>query len=230
MRRRDGVVPLRVVTRDVQGGRRDQDYGIARSARPEHVLPEHGELRRRQHLDRYGQWQLAAGALAPAAAKDRPARLANGDPNIAGDWAGEQRVMTDPRGQRARSCRCRPRRPMLRATCRPAARPSPARVAPPSRSPRIPSIRTGTSAAVPLPLTRRGHKAAIAGLDLSIDRQSAPRLPADEHHVRLDVRDRHQPNHAERDRDARCSYGSMGLDRTIYLRSARASGERRRRA
>ena len=29
----------------------------------------------------------------------QPARAANGDPNIAGDWASEQRVMTDPRGQ-----------------------------------------------------------------------------------------------------------------------------------
>jgi hypothetical protein len=44
-------------------------------------------------MDRYGQRQIRV-ASAPA----RPARLPNGDPNIAGDWAAEQRVMTDPRG------------------------------------------------------------------------------------------------------------------------------------
>jgi hypothetical protein len=46
-------------------------------------------------VDRYGQ--LNRGA--PPASVQRAARLANGDPNIAGDWASEQRVMTDPRGQ-----------------------------------------------------------------------------------------------------------------------------------
>jgi hypothetical protein len=46
-------------------------------------------------VDRYGQ--LNRGA--PPAPVQRAARLANGDPNIAGDWASEQRVMTDPRGQ-----------------------------------------------------------------------------------------------------------------------------------
>jgi hypothetical protein len=49
-------------------------------------------------IDRYGQRQRpeTPSPVAP----ERPARLANGDPNIAGDWAAEQRVMTDPRGQR----------------------------------------------------------------------------------------------------------------------------------
>jgi hypothetical protein len=45
-------------------------------------------------LDRYGQRIPAA----PAAT--RLARLPSGEPNIFGDWAQEQRVMTDPRGQR----------------------------------------------------------------------------------------------------------------------------------
>jgi hypothetical protein len=44
-------------------------------------------------MDRYGQRQIRV-----ASAPSRPARLPNGDPNIAGDWAAEQRVMTDPRG------------------------------------------------------------------------------------------------------------------------------------
>jgi hypothetical protein len=46
-------------------------------------------------IDRYGQ------RMPPVAAPARPraARLANGDPNIAGEWGAEQLVMTDPRGQ-----------------------------------------------------------------------------------------------------------------------------------
>jgi hypothetical protein len=44
-------------------------------------------------MDRYGQRQVRV-----ASTTTRAARLPNGDPNIAGDWAAEQRVMTDPRG------------------------------------------------------------------------------------------------------------------------------------
>ena len=47
-------------------------------------------------LDRYGQ----ITAPADIGQGERPLRLANGEPNISGDWAQEQRVMTDPRGQR----------------------------------------------------------------------------------------------------------------------------------
>ena len=47
-------------------------------------------------LDRYGQRIPAV----PAEAATRAARLSSGEPNIFGDWAQEQVVMTDPRGQR----------------------------------------------------------------------------------------------------------------------------------
>jgi len=46
-------------------------------------------------IDRYGQIQ----APEPVAGSNRPERLANGNPNLSGDWAAEQQVMTDPRGQ-----------------------------------------------------------------------------------------------------------------------------------
>jgi hypothetical protein len=49
-------------------------------------------------MDRYGQRQLAA-ELKPAAAAKRALRTADGHPNLGGDWAAEQRVMSDPRGQ-----------------------------------------------------------------------------------------------------------------------------------
>ena len=46
--------------------------------------------------DRYGQLSTAP---APRAAAERAARLPSGEPNISGDWAPEQLVMTDPRGR-----------------------------------------------------------------------------------------------------------------------------------
>jgi hypothetical protein len=44
-------------------------------------------------LDRYGQ------RIAAPSATQRAARLPSGEPNIAGDWAQEQLVMTDPKGR-----------------------------------------------------------------------------------------------------------------------------------
>jgi hypothetical protein len=46
-------------------------------------------------LDRYGQ----VAAPTKLSQGQRPEKLANGQPNISGDWAQEQVVMTDPRGQ-----------------------------------------------------------------------------------------------------------------------------------
>src|SRR5688500_7766766 len=44
-------------------------------------------------VDRYGQI-TRAGAPRTAAIAERPPRLPNGRPNLGGDWAGEQRVLT----------------------------------------------------------------------------------------------------------------------------------------
>jgi hypothetical protein len=46
--------------------------------------------------DRYGQ---LSSAPTPRITAERPARLPSGEPNISGDWAPEQLVMTDPRGR-----------------------------------------------------------------------------------------------------------------------------------
>jgi hypothetical protein len=46
-------------------------------------------------MDRYGQYNKA-----PIAVAKRELKRPNGDPNISGDWAPEQLVMTDPRGRR----------------------------------------------------------------------------------------------------------------------------------
>jgi len=52
-----------------------------------------------KRVDRYGQLTKGAPPVATATAK-RPARRPSGEPNITGDWAPEQLVMTDPRGRR----------------------------------------------------------------------------------------------------------------------------------
>ena len=51
-----------------------------------------------KRVDRYGQLTKGEPAVAAAAAK-RAARRPSGEPNISGDWAPEQLVMTDPRGR-----------------------------------------------------------------------------------------------------------------------------------
>src|SRR5262245_45004051 len=50
-----------------------------------------------RRVDRYGQLTAAApaGNATPA---PRAARRPDGRPNLAGDWAAEQRMLTDPRG------------------------------------------------------------------------------------------------------------------------------------
>lgn len=47
-------------------------------------------------LDRYGQITQGQPIARP---RQRPARLASGVPNLNGDWAADQGVMTDPRGK-----------------------------------------------------------------------------------------------------------------------------------
>ena len=49
-------------------------------------------------MDRYGQLAHAE-PLQPPEPANRPMTIANGDPNIAGTWAAEQFVMSDPKGQ-----------------------------------------------------------------------------------------------------------------------------------
>jgi hypothetical protein len=82
-------------------------------------------------IDRYGQLKEAT----PVAPADRPARLANGDPNIA--------------GRAARSCRSAWPTGSSPAACPKAGKPSPALAARRSRWPRIRSTRSGISGRAP---------------------------------------------------------------------------------
>jgi len=165
-------------------------------------------------LDRYGQRQLAAAAAAPKPV-DRPARLANGDPNIAGDWAGEQRVMTDPRGQKGTLV------PLSAAkTFAPGDVPNGGQAFPGARGTAVsladdPVDTYWNKRGSSLPLTPAGT-AAIAGLDLST--ADNPRLDCRPTNILFDWTFETDINRiTQTPTEIKMLYGSMGLERTIHL-------------
>jgi hypothetical protein len=162
-------------------------------------------------VDRYGQLQPPA---APAGS-NRPARLANGDPNISGDWAAEQQVMTDPRGQMGTLVRVSQ-----------ADNFSPGET--PGGGPGFPGAR-GTAISLAddpvdaywnrrptsMPLTAAGE-AAIADLDFSTG--DNPRLRCAPTNILFDWYFEMDINRiVQQGSEIRMLYGSMGIDRTIHL-------------
>jgi hypothetical protein len=165
-------------------------------------------------LDRYGQRQLATGSAKPAQA-DRPARLANGDPNIGGDWAGEQRVMTDPRGQKGTLV------PLSTAkTYAPGDVPAGGQAFPGARGTAVsladdPVDTYWNKRGSSLPLTPAGT-AAIAGLDLST--ADNPRLDCRPTNILFDWTFETDINRiTQTPAEIKLLYGSMGIERTIHL-------------
>jgi hypothetical protein len=161
-------------------------------------------------VDRYGQ--LSRPAVAPI---DRPLRHASGAPNLAGDWAGEQRVMTDPRGMAGAFL------PMSVAT-----RQQPGSV--PEGTQAFPGTRGTAVSLAPdpigaywnrpsaLPLTDAGRK-AIEGFDgASTDN---PRLRCEPTNILFDWAFETDVNRIEQTADTlTLRYGSMGLERTVHLK------------
>jgi hypothetical protein len=165
-------------------------------------------------LDRYGQRQLAAATASPAPV-DRPARLANGEPNIAGDWAGEQRVMTDPRGQKGTLV------PLSTAkTYSPGDVPNGGQAFPGARGTAVsladdPVDTYWNKRGSSLPLTPAGT-AAIAGVDLST--ADNPRLDCRPTNILFDWTFETDINRiTQTPAEIKMLYGSMGLERTIHL-------------
>jgi len=165
-------------------------------------------------LDRYGQRQVVAATASPKSV-DRPARLANGDPNIAGDWAGEQRVMTDPRGQKGTLV------PLSTAkTYAPGDVPAGGQAFPGARGTAVsladdPVDTYWNKRGSSLPLTTAGT-AAIAGLDLST--ADNPRLDCRPTNIMFDWTFETDINRiAQTPTEIKMLYGSMGLERTIHL-------------
>ena len=163
-------------------------------------------------VDRYGQ--LSRPAAASAAPVERPLRHASGAPNLAGDWAAEQRVMTDPRGMAGAFL------PIGVAR-----RQQPGSV--PEGTQAFPGTR-GTAVSLAddpigaywnrpsaLPLTDAGRK-AIEGFDgASTDN---PRLRCEPTNILFDWAFETDVNRIEQSAETiTLRYGSMGLERTIHL-------------
>ena len=161
-------------------------------------------------VDRYGQLTPAE----PEPGANRPARLASGEPNISGDWAAEQQVMTDPRGQSGMLVRL-----------------SQADDFAPGDSPTgfgFPGAR-GTAISLAddpvdaywnqrptsMPLTEAGL-AAIEGLDFSTG--DNPRLACEPTNIIFDWYFEMDVNRIVQTGDEiQMLYGSMGIERTIHL-------------
>jgi hypothetical protein len=162
-------------------------------------------------MDRYGQLQKA-GAVASAA--ERPAKLPNGDPNLNGDWAGEQRVMTDRSGLRGAlvpiSVADKVGSGELPEGVRafPGARGTPESLA-------DDAIRSAWTRPSPVALTDAGRKAA-EGFDPSSS--ANPRLRCAPTNILFDWTFETFTNRITQDENAiRIQYGAPGIDRTVHL-------------
>jgi hypothetical protein len=178
------------------------------------------------HMDRYGQYVKAPdggirevrGPLVVADTAQRAFRRANGVPNLAGDWAPEQRVMANPRGtggglvalgQLPEFDRARSEGAAAGAGAgRPAAGPG----APggPGAAPAGPRLYGGTA------LTAEGERAAAA-----FAREDNPRFSCQTTSILFDWTFDGPVNRIEQTDEAiTLRYGQMGLVRTIHLNSA----------
>jgi hypothetical protein len=168
-------------------------------------------------VDRYGQLSRPSASTTVAAA-ERSLRLPNGRPNLAGDWAGEQRVLTDPRGISGAFL------PLSVAKeLEPGAVPEGTQAFPGTRGTAVtkaedpvnefwnkrPSLR---------PLTAAGAK-AMEGFDgASADN---PRLRCEPTSILFDWTFESDVNRiVQQDDRIVLTYGSMGLERTIHLNAA----------
>ncbi len=179
------------------------------------------------HMDRYGQYVKAPdggirevrGPLVVADTAQRAFRRANGVPNLAGDWAPEQRVMANPRGtggglvalgQLPEFDRARTEGVAAGAG---AGRPPVGPGAPggPGAAPAGPRLYGGTA------LTAEGERAAAA-----FAREDNPRFSCETTSILFDWTFDGPVNRIEQtDAAITLRYGQMGLERTIHMNAAR---------
>ncbi len=165
-------------------------------------------------MNRYGQRERADATAAKAVAANRPERLANGDPNINGDWAAEQRVMTDRSGISGALV------PISVADkLAPGELPQGVRAFPGSRgtpeSLADDAIHTAWSRPSPVALTDAGKKAAEGFDPSSADN---PRLRCAPTNILFDWTFETFTNRITQDENSiRIQYGAPGIDRTIHL-------------
>jgi hypothetical protein len=164
-------------------------------------------------MNRYGQRERAQAAAA-AARPERPERLANGDPNINGDWAAEQRVMTDRSGISGALVPISVADKLAPGELPPGVRAFPgARGTPESLA--QDAIRTAWSRPSPVALTDAGKKAAEGFDPSSADN---PRLRCAPTNILFDWTFETFTNRITQDENSiRIQYGAPGIDRTIHL-------------
>lgn len=162
-------------------------------------------------VDRYGQLREAI----PVTGENRPPRLANNVPNISGDWAAEQQVMTDPRGQMGTLVRL-----SQAETFEPGETPGGGPGFPGARGTQIsladdPVDAYWNQRPSTMPLTEAGE-AAIADLDFSTG--DNPRLACRPTNILFDWYFEMDVNRiVQRGETIELLYGSMGIERTIHL-------------
>jgi MYXO-CTERM domain-containing protein len=165
-----------------------------------------------RQIDRYGQ--LHAATSAPAPAIDRPARRPDGRPNLAGDWAAEQRMLTDPRGMSGAFL------PMSVARqLEPGAVPQGMQAFPGTRGTDIANADNPVDAywnrPPAFPLTDAGRRAIEDFDGASSDN---PRLRCEPTNILFDWTFEADVNRiTQQDDRITLLYGSMGLERTIHL-------------
>ncbi len=165
-------------------------------------------------MDRYGQLQKPA----PAVVVERAARLANGDPNINGDWASEQRVMTDRSGISGALVPI-----SVAESLAPGELPEGVRAFPGARgtpeSLADDAIRAAWTRPSPVALTEAGARAA-EGFDPASSTDN-PRLRCEPTNILFDWTFEAFVNRITQDeRTIRIQYGAPGIDRLIHLNQA----------
>jgi hypothetical protein len=165
-------------------------------------------------MNRYGQREKPEPLVAVA---DRPERLANGDLNINGDWAAEQRVMTDRSGISGALVPI-----SVAETLAPGQLPSGARPFPGARgtpeSLADDAIRAAWTRPSPVALTEAGRRAGEGFDPSSADN---PRLRCAPTNILFDWTFETFTNRITQDEGSiRIQYGAPGIDRTIHLNVA----------
>jgi hypothetical protein len=161
-------------------------------------------------MDRYGQRQKATASVAA----ERPERLPNGNLNLNGDWAGEQRVMTDRRGISGALVPISVADRLEAGAVPEGGRAFPgARGTPESLA--DDAIRAAWTRPSPVPLTEAGRRAAEGFDPSSTDN---PRLRCEPTNILFDWGFETFTNRITQDENSiRIQYGAPGIDRTIHL-------------
>lgn len=176
------------------------------------------------HMDRYGQYVKAPdggirevrGPVVVPSTEQRPLRRPSGEPNIAGDWAPEQRVMANARGTGGGLVALGQLAEIDRARAEGAAaggagpRPGGAGGGGPGAAPAGPGLYGGTA------LTPAGEAAAAA-----FAREDNPRFSCQTTSIVFDWTFDGPVNRIEQNADTiTLKYGQMGLERTIHMNAA----------